>query len=127
MTQMQRTSGSQIGPLSNSIAVLALAKVRHSKGESMKAVPRRAFIGAIVGSGTKAGIIFCLLALCACQVALAAEPKRVLMLYSFGRDFKPWKDYASTIRSELERRRIRMRAMSPKPTSPCTSSSASPL
>jgi signal transduction histidine kinase len=25
------------------------------------------------------------------------------MLYSFGRDFKPWKDYASTIRSELER------------------------
>jgi hypothetical protein len=100
---MQRTLGSQIGPLSNSIAVLALAKVRHSKGESMKAVPRRAFIGAIVGSGTKAGIIFCLLALCACQVALAAEPKRVLMLYSFGRDFKPWKDYASTIRSELER------------------------
>jgi signal transduction histidine kinase len=25
------------------------------------------------------------------------------MLYSFGRDFKPWKDYAATIRSELER------------------------
>jgi signal transduction histidine kinase len=25
------------------------------------------------------------------------------MLYSFDRDFKPWKDYASTIRSELER------------------------
>jgi signal transduction histidine kinase len=64
---------------------------------------RRDFIRAIVGSGTKAGIIFCLLALCACQVALAAEPKRVLMLYSFGRDFKPWKDYASAIRSELER------------------------
>ena len=64
---------------------------------------RRDFIRAIVGSGTKAGIIFCLLTLCACQVALAAEPKRVLMLYSFGRDFKPWKDYASAIRSELER------------------------
>jgi hypothetical protein len=64
---------------------------------------RREFIGALVGSGTKAGIIFCLLALCACQVALAAEPKRVLMLHSFGQDFKPWKDYASTIRSELER------------------------
>ncbi len=31
------------------------------------------------------------------------QPKRILMLYSFGRDFKPWKDYASTIRSELER------------------------
>ena len=64
---------------------------------------RRDFIRAIVGSGTKAGIIFCLLALFACQVALAAEPKRVLMLYSFGRDFTPWKEYASTIRSELER------------------------
>ena len=25
------------------------------------------------------------------------------MLYSFGRDFTPWKEYASTIRSELER------------------------
>jgi signal transduction histidine kinase len=64
---------------------------------------RRDFIRAIVGSGTKAGIIFCLLALFACQVALATEPKRVLMLYSFGRDFTPWKEYASTIRSELER------------------------
>jgi hypothetical protein len=64
---------------------------------------RREFIGAIVGSGTKARIIVCLLVLCACQVALAAEPKQVLMLYSFGRDFKPWNDYASAIRSELER------------------------
>jgi signal transduction histidine kinase len=64
---------------------------------------RRDFIRAIVGSNTKAGIIFCLLALCACQVALAAEPKRVLMLHSFGRGFKPWNDYASAIRSELER------------------------
>ena len=64
---------------------------------------RRDFIRAIVGSSTKAGIIFCLLALCACQVALAAEPKRVLMLHSFGRGFKPWNDYASAIRSELER------------------------
>jgi len=64
---------------------------------------RRDFVRAIVGSSTKAGIIFCLLALCACQVALAAEPKRVLMLHSFGRDFKPWNDYASAIRSELER------------------------
>ncbi|MGA9561637.1 MAG: sensor histidine kinase [Pseudolabrys sp.] len=63
----------------------------------------RDFIGAMVGSGTKAGIIFCLLALFACQVALAAESKRVLILHSFGRDFKPWKEYASSIRSELER------------------------
>ena len=64
---------------------------------------RRIFIRAIVGSGVKAGIIFCLTALFACQVALAAEPKLILMLHSFGQDFKPWKDYASTIRSELER------------------------
>ena len=39
----------------------------------------------------------------ACQVALAAEPKRILMLHSFGRDFKPWSEYAKTIRVELDR------------------------
>jgi signal transduction histidine kinase len=30
------------------------------------------------------------------------EPKRVLMLHSFGRDFLPWSEYARTIRLELE-------------------------
>ena len=35
--------------------------------------------------------------------AAAAEPKRVLMLHSFGRDFKPWSEYARTIRAELDR------------------------
>jgi signal transduction histidine kinase len=35
--------------------------------------------------------------------AAAADPKRVLMLHSFGRDFKPWSDYARTIRTELDR------------------------
>src|SRR5918995_5931457 len=40
----------------------------------------------------------------ACSAAFAAEPKRVLILHSFGRDFKPWKEYGSTIRTELERR-----------------------
>jgi signal transduction histidine kinase len=64
---------------------------------------RRDFIRAIVGSSTKAGIIFCLLALFACQVALAAEPKRVMVLHSFGRDVKPWSEYSKSIRSELER------------------------
>jgi signal transduction histidine kinase len=29
------------------------------------------------------------------------EPKRVLMLHSFGPRFKPWSDYAQTIRSEI--------------------------
>jgi signal transduction histidine kinase len=35
--------------------------------------------------------------------AEAAEPKRVLLLHSFGRDFKPWNEYARTIRTELGR------------------------
>ena len=35
--------------------------------------------------------------------AVAAESKRVLMLHSFGRDFKPWSEYAITIRAELNR------------------------
>ena len=33
--------------------------------------------------------------------AATAESKRVLLLYSFGREFKPWSEYAETIRSEL--------------------------
>jgi hypothetical protein len=33
----------------------------------------------------------------------AAESKRVLMLHSFGRDFRPWNEYASNIRTELDR------------------------
>ena len=37
----------------------------------------------------------------ACSVALAAEPKRVMLLHSFGREFKPWSDYAKEIRTEL--------------------------
>jgi signal transduction histidine kinase len=35
--------------------------------------------------------------------AATAEPKRVLMLHSFGRDFKPWSEYARNIRAELDR------------------------
>ena len=50
-----------------------------------------------------AGIILFLAASFACSAALAAEPKRVMLLHSFGRDFKPWSDYARTIRSELVR------------------------
>ncbi len=33
--------------------------------------------------------------------AALAESKRVLLLHSFGREFKPWSEYAETIRSEL--------------------------
>ena len=32
----------------------------------------------------------------------AAETKRILMLHSFGRDFKPWSEYARNIRAELD-------------------------
>src|SRR5262245_37057132 len=45
----------------------------------------------------------------ACLDATAAESqakpdlKRVMVLHSFGRDFKPWSDYATSIRSELAR------------------------
>ena len=38
-----------------------------------------------------------------CSTAFAAESKRVLLLHSFGRDFKPWSDYARMIRTELGR------------------------
>jgi signal transduction histidine kinase len=49
------------------------------------------------------GIGLFLLASFVCQLAAAAEPKRVVLLHSFGRDFKPWSEYARTIRTELER------------------------
>ena len=54
--------------------------------------------------------------LCVCLLVLAAalsgpassaprdEPKRVLMLHSFGRDFLPWSAFARAIRTELEQR-----------------------
>jgi two-component sensor histidine kinase len=39
-----------------------------------------------------------------CSTAEAAETKRVMVLHSFGRDFKPWNLYGSAIRTELEQR-----------------------
>ena len=39
----------------------------------------------------------------ACSIANAADTKRIVLLHSFGRDFKPWSEYAKAIRSELER------------------------
>src|SRR4051812_6236803 len=33
----------------------------------------------------------------------AAESKRVMLLHSFGKEFKPWSEYARTIREELNR------------------------
>ena len=52
-------------------------------------------------------------AVCACLGAVifllptigvaTAESKRVMLLHSFGREFKPWSEYAKTIRAELNR------------------------
>ena len=48
------------------------------------------------------GVLFVLMMLFACG-GVAAESKRVAVLHSFGRDFKPWSEYARSIRSELQR------------------------
>jgi signal transduction histidine kinase len=50
-----------------------------------------------------AGFVVLLLTLFACSAAVAAEPKRVMFLHSFGRDFKPWGEHAKSIRAELAR------------------------
>ena len=49
------------------------------------------------------GLVIFLAAWLDCSAGVTAEPKRVLILHSFGRDFTPWREYASSIRSELER------------------------
>lgn len=51
-----------------------------------------------------AGMIFGLLALLAGQSAMAAESKRVLVLHSFSREAKPWKEMSTEIHAELTRR-----------------------
>jgi len=38
-----------------------------------------------------------------CLPVSAAEHKQVMLLYSFGKDFKPWSAYATSIRAELNR------------------------
>src|SRR5689334_3889436 len=48
-----------------------------------------------------AAIICCVTQPLTCLPALAVEPKRVVLLHSFGSDFKPWSEYARTIRMEL--------------------------
>jgi signal transduction histidine kinase len=50
-----------------------------------------------------AAIIFCLTQCLVCPAGLAAEPKRVMLLHSFGREFRPWSEYAKAIRIELNR------------------------
>src|SRR4051812_1020558 len=49
------------------------------------------------------GLLAFLLAFFACVETQSAEPKRVMLLHSFGRDFKPFSDYSRNIREQLER------------------------
>ena len=50
-----------------------------------------------------AGLVVFLAASLGCSAGFAAESKRVLLLHSFGRDFKPWSEYGKAIRTELDR------------------------
>jgi signal transduction histidine kinase len=50
-----------------------------------------------------AGLVIFLAASLGCPAGFAAESKRVMLLHSFGRDFKPWSEYAKAIRAELDR------------------------
>ncbi len=50
-----------------------------------------------------AALVVFLAASLGCPAGYAVEPKRVMVLHSFGRDFKPWSEYAKAVRAELER------------------------
>src|ERR1700752_770575 len=71
---------------------------------------RRVPIGAI-NSGWPVPAVFCYVCILIVAVILPGpaggaprdESKRVLILHSFGRDFRPWGQYAVTIREELGR------------------------
>lgn len=61
-----------------------------------------------VKSGAIAQVFFALVVfggstVSASEVATSEPPKRVMLLHSFGRDFKPWSEYTKAIRSELLR------------------------
>ena len=48
-----------------------------------------------------AALVVFLAASLGCSAGIAAESKQVMLLHSFGRDFKPWSEYARTLRMEL--------------------------
>jgi signal transduction histidine kinase len=50
------------------------------------------------------GIVIVVACSLVCSTAVANETKRVMLLHSFGREFKPWRDYGREIRTELERK-----------------------
>ena len=49
-----------------------------------------------------AALVVFLAASLGCSAGIAAESKRVMLLHSFGSDFKPWSEYAKSIRTELK-------------------------
>ena len=57
----------------------------------------------VVSVGVYRSIVLAFVMAFACATALGADSKRILLLQSFGRDFKPWREYAITIRTELDR------------------------
>jgi signal transduction histidine kinase len=48
------------------------------------------------------GLLVCLAWIGPAVSAERGEPKRVLLLHSFGRDFRPWSEYARSIKAALE-------------------------
>ena len=50
-----------------------------------------------------AGLVIFLAVWLGCPAGFAAQPKRVMLLHSFGPDFKPWSEYGKAIRTELNR------------------------
>lgn len=69
----------------------------------------RAPIAAAVWSGRPAWLGACLVVLLVILSGSAlgadrSEPKRILLLHSFGRDFRPWSEYALSIKAALEQK-----------------------
>ena len=54
-----------------------------------------------MATGIAALVVFLAVSL-GCPAGFAAESKRVMLLHSFGLDFKPWSEYAKSIRTELK-------------------------
>ena len=69
-----------------------------------KSLAQQIAIGIHIGRiCTTAALVVFLAASLGCPAGFAAESKRVLLLHSFGRDFKPWSEYGKAIRAELDR------------------------
>src|ERR1700755_1249785 len=51
----------------------------------------------------RALLVLVLLLVAAARPAAAAEHKRVMILHSVGREFRPWNEWAKYIRAELDR------------------------